>query len=152
VRVFIESILPAPPDRVWEALERPETLQRIAAPVLRFRPAQPGGLPRYWRRGTEARLRLYLFGLLPLGPHTIRVDAADPARGELRTRESGLMAPVWNHTIRIAAHGDGATRYSDEVEIRAGVRTPVVWLFAQLFYRHRQRRWRTLLRGGDRGG
>jgi hypothetical protein len=33
----------------------------------------------------------------------------------------------------------------DTVEVRAGVLTPFIWLFAQLFYRHRQRRWRALV-------
>jgi hypothetical protein len=145
----VETLLPAPADRVWEALQRAETLQRIAAPLLQFRAAEAGGLPALWREGAEARLRLYLFGLLPVGHHTIRVDVADRERGEIRTRESGGMAPVWNHTIRIAAVGEGATRYSDEVDIRAGIRTPLVWLFAWFFYRYRQRRWRALLIRGS---
>jgi hypothetical protein len=148
VRILVATLLPAPADRVWEALQRIETLQRVAAPLLHFRAAEAGGLPALWREGTVARLRLYLFGLLPLGSHTIRVDVADRKRGEIHTRESGGMAPVWNHTIRIAAVGAGATRYSDEVEIRAGMRTPLVWTFAWFFYRHRQRRWRTLLASG----
>jgi len=36
--------------------------------------------------------------------------------------------------------------YTDEIEIQAGWLTPGIWLFAQLFYRHRQRRWKALLR------
>jgi ligand-binding SRPBCC domain-containing protein len=148
VRIFVETVLPAPADRVWEVLQRTETLQRVAAPLLQFRAVESGGMPGLWREGTEARLRLYLFGLVPVGRHTVRVDVLDQERGEIHTRESGGMAPVWNHTIRIAAIGDGATRYSDAVEIRAGMRTPLVWLFAWFFYRHRQRRWRALLASG----
>lgn len=34
--------------------------------------------------------------------------------------------------------------YTDEVEIRAGRLTPLVWLFGHLFFRYRQMRWRTL--------
>jgi hypothetical protein len=35
----------------------------------------------------------------------------------------------------------GTCRYSDEIEIDAGLLTPLVWLFARVFYGHRQRRW-----------
>lgn len=151
VRVFVESVLPATAESVWAALQRTETLQRVAAPVLHFRPAEPGGLPARWSEGCEATLRLFLFGVLPLGRHTIRIAMVDQVRGEIHTRETGLMTPVWNHTIRIAPLGAQATRYSDEVEIRAGLRTPLVWLFARFFYRHRQRRWRELLGSGSEG-
>jgi hypothetical protein len=40
----------------------------------------------------------------------------------------------------------GRCRYSDEIEVRAGALPPLVWLYAQLFYRYRQRRWRRLER------
>jgi hypothetical protein len=37
-------------------------------------------------------------------------------------------------------------RLRDEVDIAAGHMTPIVWAFAQVFYRHRQHRWRALAR------
>jgi len=40
----------------------------------------------------------------------------------------------------------GATcSYTDEVEIEAGVFTPLVWLYANLLYRYRQLRWKVLI-------
>ena len=54
------------------------------------------------------------------------------------------MIRKWDHWITVAPNPDGSTDYRDEVEISAGVLTPFVWIFAQLFYRHRQRRWRGL--------
>jgi hypothetical protein len=39
---------------------------------------------------------------------------------------------------------NGGTHYSDEVEVSAGALTPFIWAFAQIFYWHRQRRWRGL--------
>jgi len=38
------------------------------------------------------------------------------------------------------------------VTIKAGVLTPFVWLFARLFYAHRQRRWATLAAKGFNSG
>jgi hypothetical protein len=51
----------------------------------------------------------------------------------------------WDHLIRVEPADGGRTRYSDTIEVEAGALTPLVWLFAKLFYRHRQRRWRTIV-------
>jgi len=40
------------------------------------------------------------------------------------------------------------TRYTDDVEIHAGPLTVPAWLFAQLFYFHRQRRLNRLVMAG----
>lgn len=64
----------------------------------------------------------------------------------IESRESGALAPVWNHTIRFHSLEDGKLHYIDEIEIQAGLLTGVIWAFAHLFYRHRQRRWKKLLR------
>ena len=38
------------------------------------------------------------------------------------------------------------TKYTDKVEILAGWKTPFIWLWANAFYAHRQRKWITLLK------
>jgi len=40
----------------------------------------------------------------------------------------------------------GKVSYTDEIEIQAGWLTPVIWLFAHIFYRHRQRRWKVMMK------
>jgi hypothetical protein len=42
----------------------------------------------------------------------------------------------------------GMTRYTDEVEIHAGLLTVPAWLFALAFYGHRQRRLNRLVAAG----
>ncbi|MFO7859839.1 MAG: hypothetical protein R6U41_01320 [Desulfosalsimonas sp.] len=39
----------------------------------------------------------------------------------------------------------GTVHYTDKIEISAGLLSPLIWLFAHVFYRHRQRRWKLLL-------
>ena len=46
--------------------------------------------------------------------------------------------------------GRGRTRYTDQVEIRAGWKTPFVWLWANAFYAHRQKKWIRLLKEADK--
>lgn len=40
---------------------------------------------------------------------------------------------------------DNVTEYTDEVEIYAGWKTPIVYLWAKMFYGHRQKKWIKLL-------
>src|SRR5207302_1640781 len=75
MRVYVESVLPCPAEKVWEEVQRPALLREIIRPS-----------------------------------------------------------------------GDGQTLYSDEILIETGWVTAFVWLFAQWFYRHRQRRWRRVAR------
>ena len=131
---------------LWQELVDPRSLQFVASPILRFVPAEQGGLPPEWRVGPAYLLKLYLLGVVPLGRHTIRLVEIDKDKNTITSHESGLVARVWNHTISFQEMAPGLVSYTDQIEIQAGWLTPAVWLFAQVFYRHRQRRWKVLLR------
>ena len=88
---------------------------------------------------------LRLFGWIPLGDHVIHVLELDEKRHRIRTRESNPVVPVWNHRIDLVRVDAHRTRYTDHVEIGAGWKTFFVWVWAQAFYAHRQRRWIRLL-------
>ena len=72
-----------------------------------------------------------------------------PVESGFAARDAGHSAliPVWDHLITIEPVAAGVL-YRDQVEVRARVLTPFIWLFAQVFYRHRQRRWRKLVASG----
>ncbi len=55
----------------------------------------------------------------------------------------------WDHWIFVAAEG-GGTRYTDRVNVEAGLLTPFIWRFARVFYGHRQRRLRAFAADGFR--
>ena len=131
---------------LWRELSDPRSLQFVASPILRFEPAEQGGLPAEWRVGPTYLLKLYLLGVIPFGRHTIQLLEIDEDENTIISRESGSVARVWNHTISFRESGPGVVTYTDRIEIDAGWLTPVIWLFAQVFYRHRQRRWKVLLR------
>lgn len=136
---------------LWQKLSRMESLEFVASPVLRFTPIEPGVSGSEWEVGRDYRLKLFFLGFIPLGRHTIRLVTVDRDQKRISSRESGLLARVWNHEISFRESQPGLVSYSDEIEIRAGWLTPMIWLFAHLFYRHRQRRWKVLLRKGQTG-
>jgi hypothetical protein len=150
MRTTVSTTLEAPPDRIWEALQNPATLMYVAAPVVAFEPVEPATFPDRWDE-TDYRVRMRLFGGLPLGEQTIRISMrrGTDARGDryyhLRDDGTGELMSTWDHLIILQELPDGTTRYTDDVTVEAGPLTPLVWLFAAGFYRHRQRRWRRLV-------
>lgn len=140
VRLVVRSTLPLPPERVWPELVRPRSLIRVCRPLMTFGHRE-GPLPDRWTEGRPHRFRLFAFGALPLGGHTIVLERIDASAGLIRSRERGAMVSVWNHDITLAPSAEGGTAYADTVDLYAGALTGLVAGWATVFYRHRQRRW-----------
>lgn len=156
--IELSTLLDASPERIWEEVNRPSLLRYVAHPLVRFEPISPPTFPERWEEG-EYRVRIWQFGIIPLGWQVIRIErpeGAGPARRrQLRDNGSGALAWKWDHLITVEpeAGAPGRTRYTDRVEIEAGALTVPVSIFARVFYGHRQRRWRYLVRSGfDYGG
>jgi hypothetical protein len=143
-RVRLTTRLDAPADAVWRAVNDIGTFVHVARPFLAFQGAK--GFPQPFRAGSRVMTRLLAFTLLPLWPYTVEFERVDGLRRTLTTNEHGGPIRVWRHTIKVKPHTDSGCTYADEVDIDAGLLTLPVWLFAEGFYRHRQRRWRTLAR------
>ena len=135
------SLFPAPRETVFRKLQQLETLQTIAKPFATFEPV--GEAVSTWAVGSTSSYRFRLFGLIPCGTHTIHILRFDPDC--VSSREGNEHVPVWNHEIRLVEKDETHTRYTDRVEIHAGWKTPFIWLWANAFYAHRQRKWIRLL-------
>jgi hypothetical protein len=143
--VSISTILNVTPEVFWKEIQKPQSLQFISAPILYFIPKKDTILKDGWETNTEYNLSLFLLGFIPLGPHKIVVNKISRSTNEIITSESGLLAKTWNHKIKFETINSKQIKYNDNVEIKAGFLTIFIWLFAQFFYRHRQRRWKKLL-------
>lgn len=138
--IHIESELPVPAQAVRERLLDTETFRELSSPLLRF----TGDLPEQWSEGTSATVRLWLFGVIPMNRHRIRVVEADPEGGWARTNEAGGALREWTHELRVEETGPSSCRYSDDVQIDAGPLTPVVATLARGLYGWRHRQWRKI--------
>jgi hypothetical protein len=141
----ISTVFDCKPEQLWEEISRPSSLKFVSAPLLHFESLVEGELDNEWAAGKTYTLRLYLFGFLPAGRHNITIASIDRNANIIESKERGTLSPVWNHTIRFHPLEGGKLHYTDEIEIRAGLLTVIIWAFAHLFYRHRQRRWKKLL-------
>jgi ligand-binding SRPBCC domain-containing protein len=149
MKVSRSTIIDLPAEVVWSEVQTARLLVHIAWPVVRFIPVGSEPLDQFKPGGRyEAKLRL--LGIFPFGTQWIVTSVHLPESGEWpkRLRDNGYSALIkkWDHWITISPDGEGGTRYSDDVEISAGIMTPFIWAFAQVFYWHRQRRWRGLAR------
>lgn len=151
MKLDISTALPCTVDQAVAELMTTRLLQYVAHPLVSFTPVGAATLPDTWSAGTHW-VSLTLLRFIPLGRQAIVISMPPAARGfALRDAGYSALIPVWDHLITIEPSAGGVL-YRDHVEVRAGVLTPIIWLFAQIFYRHRQRRWRQLLaRGFDYG-
>ena len=140
--VTVATELPADAALVWRAVRTPAAFVYVAGRMLRYPAAECTDRP--WRVGDEIAGWTFLFGFLPLSHHRLRVEALRDEARELQSDEGGGLVRSWRHLIRVTPLGPGRCRYVDSVEIDAGPFTPAVAGFAHVFYRYRQRRWRTL--------
>lgn len=141
----IETIMNTTPEKLWEEIVNPSSLQFVAAPILYFHPIKGTDLNSKWEINREYNLRLYFLKFILLGFHKIIVKNIDISKNEIVSNESGLLARVWNHTIKFEAINPDQIKYTDIIEIKAGFLTVFVWLFSHFFYRHRQRKWKMIL-------
>lgn len=150
----VSTALDCSPERAWTSTLSTALLHRLTAPLLVFEPIDPDPLPIVWADGGRYLVRLWVFGVVPLGTHRIETHVAefDSTPGEqtycLRDDGRGDLADRWNHRMVVEESRGNRTRYTDEVDIEAGVFTPFVWLGAQVLYRYRQYRLRELLATG----
>lgn len=147
MKVELSTTIGLPAEIVWEEVQTAALLVHVSWPLVRFAPVGAEPLDAC-TPGGRYQVRLWLFGVLPFAAQWIVISVHEPDSGNWpkRLRDNGYSAIIrrWDHWITITPNADGTTFYRDEVEVSAGILTPGVWAFAQLFYRHRQRRWRKL--------
>ena len=138
------SVFPAAKDEIFSRLQKLKTLQYIAHPYATFKSVDDTE-ELTWQEDSAFAFHFKLFALIPFGVHTIKVIQFDIEKG-IYTQEGNKHVPVWNHKIILEKIDENTTKYTDIVEIQAGWKTLFVYLWANSFYAHRQRKWKRLLK------
>lgn len=140
--VRVSTKLDCTPEAAWNEVLKPELLLHVAAPMAIIRPSRASAFPACWEAGPKYYCKSYLFGVIPVGERNLFLERVDPSRREIQSREKDRLVRKWDHLIRIGKSENGTAVYSDEIDIDAGIMTPVIWAWAMLFYHHRQKKWR----------
>ena len=143
VTVRLSTQLPASAGVVWGSLLQKETFLDIIRGWLTVNNSDiwPATL---FLPATTFVMQIRPFGIGPVSSHSVHVIRVDPAAREIQTEENGQLVTSWNHQMRVETSPGNQSRYTDCIHLNAGLLTPLVWLFACLFYRSRQRRLRLL--------
>jgi hypothetical protein len=144
--VFVQSVLPCSAVRAWGGVQTSALLFEVCHPLVAIRPVRGQSLPQTWAEGLEVLCQPSVFGLIPLGTRSLIFERIDPQRFEIQTHETDSLVKRWDHLIRVQPIDDMRCRYSDRIEIDAGLLTLLVWAFAQVFYHYRQFRWQSVAR------
>jgi ligand-binding SRPBCC domain-containing protein len=148
MRLDLATEIDAPLEVVWRHVRTSALLRHVAAPLITFYALEPSELPEIWVEG-RYRVGLKIFGWLPFGDQWIVVEHVETPEGyAVRDNGSSRLIRRWDHHITLTDAGGGRTLYRDTLDLEAGLLTLPVYAFAQVFYRHRQRRWRELARSG----
>lgn len=148
MKLKLSTRLNCAPRTAWLYVLSPALLEYVAYPLMRFKSVDTPHFPEPWTQG-DFKSRLRLLGFVPLGEQTIGIRINETRQVENTFYEllddgHSKFIPTWRHRITLEAK-EGQTIYTDELELRAEFLTPFVWMFAFVFYHHRQRRWRKLV-------
>lgn len=144
-KVVVTTTLNSNIHEVWQRIQNVDTLVKICKPMARFTPYN-GEMPTNWGIDRSYDFNLYFHCILPVGKHTIRIESMNEQTHEIQSREYNTLVPIWNHLIKIESVDGKSVRYTDEIELYAGVLTGFVAWWSSRFYRHRQKRWAVILR------
>ena len=100
--------------------------------------------PEAFEEGQVLETRLLLFNVIPAWKHRLRLIRVDHENMEIDSREDGGFIRRWNHRKWIEDQSEHSCLYTDEIDIRAGILTWLIWAYAHLFYRYRQKRMRQM--------
>jgi len=137
-----ETMLPAPAERVWEAICQPGTMLYVLKGLFGF-PALAGRLDPV-REGERGRGWIMLFHVIPFARWTIQVASVNAATCTIVTREGGGLIRQWNHTLHVEPAPGGGCRYVDVIDLDAGPFTPIAAVIVSGIFRYRQGRLRNL--------
>lgn len=142
-RVHVETILPTDADSVWQAMQYPVTFRYVCRGLFGM-PALAGrSAPmRVGERGTGW---LFAFHVFPAYRHTLEILSVDADNRTITTHEFGGVLKSWDHTLHVEPVQENRCRYTDSIDIDAGVLTPVVARVARGLFAYRQRRWHKLV-------
>lgn len=142
------SIFNASPERIWQEMLTTRLLHYVASPVIKFIPVH-SELPSMWKEG-EYLVDMRLFSFIPFGRQSIVITSPSQAEKEghlyvMLDDGRGQIIRQWWHFITVDSAEHGKARYTDRIDLRAGILTPFIWLFTSLFFWHRQSRWKRLI-------
>lgn len=137
------SIFNCDANRLFYEVMCSKSLFYVTRPLVKFIETSEYPIPEKWRDG-KYLVKMKLLGIVPFAKQWIVIET-DEANHHLLDDGYSRLIKRWRHDIYVIEIGENKALYIDHVDIKAGVLTPFVYLYACIFYRHRQKRWGKLI-------
>ncbi len=134
-------------DHVFDALNAPSMMQKVASPLVVFKAVRPSIFPNRWENGATYRMKMYLLGFLPLGWQELSIQSKFTGTEAILTDVGpGFAVKMWDHKVILRKDGDSRTSYDETLNLTAGLMTPLIWIGMTALFAWRKYRWLTLTR------
>ena len=124
--VDVSTILDCPAAKAWDQVQTSALHRHVTWPLARFEPSG-APVPDRWSEGLTVKCKLFVFGVIPMGVHTVHLERIDQQKREIQSREHDPLVARWDHLISIRPLDESRSIYRDTIDISAGVLTFVVW-------------------------
>lgn len=132
------------PQRVWTLATDYGALQEVMRGLITFKGMPQGRVIQ----GQHIQVQVSLFGKLPWQPYSMTIAQCDDDAMTFLTLETGAGVKSWRHKLTVTATDVGGSCLTDEIEIGAGMLTPIFAACAKYLYRSRHRPREQLLESG----
>lgn len=149
MKISVRTRLAVDIDTAWEMLHTPRVFQTVSWPFTVFQARE--AFPARFTPDTDYEVRVFAFGIIPLGRQIIRLEDDVDSWLARRTTDCGRgasgplgMITRWRHQMSLEARADGSVDFSDQLSANASFLTPLLWPAFAVFWRWRLFRLRQL--------
>jgi hypothetical protein len=141
--VKVMSVFNCDSEKLFNELKKSKSLVYIGRPLVKFVQLPEHPLPEVWEDG-KYLIKMYILGVIPFGKQWIVISVHNENK-HIRDNGYSNLIKKWDHNIYLKDIGNNKTLYVDTIDINAGILTYFIVLFANVFYRLRQKRWIKLI-------
>jgi hypothetical protein len=126
----------------WNEVQKSSLLKFVCKGKVTFKPVG-SEFPEYWKENMTIKTKMLIYGLIPFGGiHSLKFAEVEPEKFSALTNEKNSIVKIWNHRIIMGKIDENRIKYTDEIELNAGILTNFVSKWAESLYLHRQKRWK----------
>ena len=92
--VDVSTILDCSAAKAWSEVQKSALLLHVIWPLARV-VSTGGPFPERWSEGLRIQCRLFVFGVIPIGVHTLLIEKIDQKNYEIQSREHDPLIARW---------------------------------------------------------
>jgi hypothetical protein len=130
--------------KTFNALKSPAMMQRVAWPLVIFKPVKPSIFPEQWQEEFTYRMNMYLLGFLPMGWQELKISSHRDEINKiyiLKDVGPGWAVKWWDHQVVLKPISENITSYDEILELKTGLLGPIIWIGMNLLFKWRKYRW-----------